>query len=196
MADLLGIVGSLSTPSKTRQAVEIALQAATDEFGIETNVLHLAEYDLEPADGRKLEEYTGDTARALQQIIESKAFLIGTPVYRGSYSGILKNLFDLIPRGKWQSKEAPFENRPLGLIATGATDHHYLSVAHELGPIAAFFGAYPVGSGVYINNQQFEDNRITDDAITRRLQQLGQATVELSRAIDQSSALSALGPQF
>ncbi len=196
MIDLLGIAGSLSNPSKTREAVEIALQAASDTFDIETDTLHLAEFDLETADGRKLDEYTSDTARALRRIINSKAFLIGTPVYRGSYSGALKNLFDLVPRGQWQSKEAPFENRPLGLIATGATDHHYLSVSQELGPIVSFFGAYQVGSGVYVNSNQFEDNRIVDDTITRRLEQLGKATVELSNAIDQSGALSALGPQF
>lgn len=196
MSTLLGIVGSLSNPSKTRTAVETALQAAAEEFGVETEILHLAEFDLDIADGRKLDEYSGDTARALDLIIDSEAFLIGTPVYRGSYSGILKNLLDLIPRGKWQSDEAPLANRPVGLIATGATDHHFLSVSQELGPIASFFGAHQVGSGVYLNGSQFEDVRIIDEAVIHRLETLGKATIELSRAISNSSYLSALGPQF
>lgn len=196
MSDLLGIVGSLSNPSNTRAAVEMSLQAAADEFDVDIEILHLAEFDIAYADGRKLDEYTGDTAHALDLIVDSKAFLIGTPVYRGSYSGALKNLFDLIPRGKWQSDEAPLENRPLGLIATGATDHHYLSVSHELGPIASFFGSYQVGSGVYINSKQVKDNRIIDDKVRQRLQVLGKATVELSRSIDSCTYLTKLGPQF
>ncbi|HKK46552.1 MAG TPA: NADPH-dependent FMN reductase [Balneolaceae bacterium] len=129
-------------------------------------------------------------------MINSDAFLIGTPVYRGSYSGDLKNLFDLIPRGKWQSPKAPLENRPVGLIATGATDHHYLSIAQEMGPIISFFGSYQVGGGVYVNSSQFEDNQIIDKKIIRRLQMLAKATVELARLIDKSSYLSKLGPQF
>lgn len=196
MSDLLGIVGSVSQPSKTKTAIETALQAAADEYDIDTELLHLAEYDLETADGRKLDEYTGDTSRALDLIINSDSYLIGTPVYRGSYSGVLKNLFDLIPRGKWQSDHAPLENRPVGLVATGATDHHYLSVSQELGPIASFFGSYQVGGGVYINNSQFEDNEIVDDEIIQRLQTLGKSTVELSQYINDSTFLSSLGPQF
>lgn len=196
MSKLLGIAGSVSTPSKTRTAIEIALQAAAEEFDIETELLHLAEYELDTADGRKLNEYSGDTARALELIINSEAYLIGTPVYRGSYSGVLKNLFDLIPRGKWQSDQAPLENRPVGLVATGATDHHYLSVSQELGPIASFFGSYPVGGGIYINASQFDGKKITDEEIVQRLQILGKSTVELSKYIDESTFLSSLGPQF
>lgn len=196
MNQLLGIVGSPSNPSKTRSAVEVALQSAEDEFEIKTEILHLAEYDLEIADGRKVGEFSSDTNRAQQLVIDSDAFLIGTPVYRGSYSGVLKNLLDLIPRGKWQSTEAPLEDRPVGLIATGATNHHYLSIAQELGPILSFFGAHQVGSGVYVKNPQFNDYQITDDEVIHRLETLGKATIELAHAIDKSSYLSHLGPQF
>lgn len=196
MSKLLGIVGSPTAPSKTRAAVEVALEAAADEYDIETELLHLAEYDLDTADGRKVGEFTGDTARAQELVISSDAFLIGTPIYRGSYSGALKNLFDLIPRGKWQSPEAPLEDRPVGLIATGATDHHFLSIAQELGPITSFFGSYQVGSGVYVNSSQFEGHEIVDKEIIQRLETLGKATVELAQLIDNSSHLSGLGPQF
>lgn len=196
MNDLLGIVGSISNPSNTRSAVEIALKSAEETFGVTTKLLHLAEHEIDVADGRKLEEYTGDTADALQQIIDSKAFIVGTPVYRGSYSGLLKNLFDLIPRGMWQADVAPLENRAVGLIATGATAHHYLSVAQELGPVFSFFGSHAVGSGVYGESSQFENKQVADPELKQRLQTLGNATVELSLAIEKGAWLSKLGPQF
>ncbi len=196
MNDLLGIAGSVSNPSNTRTAVEAALKAAENEFGISTKLLHLAEYDIEVADGRKLRDYTGDTAEALELIINSKAFIIGTPVYRGSYSGVLKNLFDLIPRGMWQSDKAPLENKAVGLIATGATYHHYLSISHELGPILNFFGSHVVGSGVYAESSHFDNYELKGEEIEKRLAVLGKATTELSLAVEKSKYLSELGPQF
>jgi len=137
------------------------------------------------------------TAEALDRIIESTAYIIGTPVYRASYSGVLKNLLDMIPRGMWQADVAPLANSAVGLIGTGATPHHYLVVEKELAPALAFFGAYPVGSGVYVHGAQFnDDGTIADDAVRERLNTLGAATVDLARAIAGSTALSALGPQF
>lgn len=195
MTKLLGIVGSVSKPSKTQSAVELALQAAQQEYGIETEIISLADYKIDTADSRKTIEYTGDTATVLNKIIESDAFIFGTPAYRGSYSGVLKNLFDMIPRGKWQSDKAPLQNRPIGFIGTGATDHHYLLINQEFGPIASFFGAYQVG-GVYVNSSQYEGYKIIDEKIIQRIEILGKAVVELAGLLDQSKYLSQLGPQF
>jgi FMN reductase len=196
MTNLLAIVGSVSKESKTREAIEIALDAAADSYDVDTDILHLAEYEIDTADGRQLEEYTGDTAEALDLIVESTAYIIGTPVYRASYSGALKNLFDMVPRGMWQADVAPLANSAVGLIATGATNHHYLSIDEQLRPVMAFFGAQTVGSGVYANAEHFADGQITDDEIRKRLKTVGRATVELSQAIEKSPNLAQLEPQM
>ena len=191
---LLGIVGSVSADSRTRSAVEIALEAAADRYDVRTEVLHLAEYDLAIADGRGLDAYEGDTADALGLIVDADAYVVGTPVYRGSYSGALKNLLDMVPRGQWQGDAAPFENAAVGLVATGATDHHFLAVDQELRPVFAFFGAHTVGGPAYANGDEFEDEAIDDTDVRERLELLGEATVELSTAIDGGDALGSLGP--
>lgn len=195
MSKLLGIIGSVSKPSKTQTAVEIAVQTAANEFGIEAEVISLADYKIDIADGRKLTEYTGDTAQLLDKIIESDAFIFGTPAYRGTYSGVLKNLFDMIPRGQWQSDKAPLQNRPIGFIGTGATDHHYLLIDHGFGPIASFFGAYNVG-GVYVKSSQYDGYNIIDQKVIQRLETLGKSVVELGKFLDKSKFLNHLGPQF
>ena len=193
---VLGIVGSVSDNSKTRSAVEVALAAAAEDSATEFDLLHLADYNVVTADGRHLDEYEGDTAEALERIVEADAYIVGTPVYRGSYSGALKNLLDMVPRGMWQADVAPFENAAVGLVATGATDHHYLAIDQELRPLFAFFGAHAVGGGVYASDDDFEDREIATEAVRDRLETLGTATVDLSRAIEESTALSSLGPQF
>ncbi|RLM70604.1 NADPH-dependent oxidoreductase [Halorubrum sp. Atlit-8R] len=193
---VLGIAGSVSAESKTRSAVETALEAAEAAGdGVETEVLHLAEYDLVTADGRGLDEYEGDTAAALERIVAADAYVVGTPVYRGSYSGALKNLLDMVPRGMWQADVAPFEDAAVALVATGATDHHYLAVDQELRPVFAFFGAHVVG-GAYASDDDFESREVADEAVRARLETLGGATVDLARTIAESDALGSLGPQF
>jgi len=191
---LLGIVGSVSADSRTRTAVEVALDAAADRDGVETDVLHLADYDLDTADGRGIDSYEGDTAAALDLIVEADAYVVGTPVYRGSYSGALKNLLDMVPRGQWQGDVAPFENAAVGLVATGATDHHFLAVDQELRPAFAFFGAHAVGGATYASGDDFDDGELVDADLRERLELLGEATVDLAAAIDESAALGSLGP--
>ncbi|MDZ5810476.1 NAD(P)H-dependent oxidoreductase [Halorubrum sp. AD140] len=196
MADrtLLGIVGSVSADSRTRTAVEVALEAAADTHGVDTDVLHLADYDLAVADGRGIDNHEGDTADALAQIVEADAYVVGTPVYRGSYSGALKNLLDMVPRGEWQGDVAPFENAAVGLVATGASDHHFLAVDQELRPAFAFFGAHAVGGATYASGDDFDGRELVDETVRERLATLGEATVELAAAIDESAALADLGP--
>ena len=191
---LLGIVGSVSADSRTRTAVEVALDAAAERDDAETELLHLADYDLDTADGRGIDNYEGDTAEALGLIVEADAYVVGTPVYRGSYSGALKNLLDMVPRGQWQGDAAPFENAAVGLVATGATDHHFLAVDQELRPAFAFFGAHTVGGATYADGDDFDDGELVDDDLRERLGLLGEATVELAAAIDDSEALGSLGP--
>jgi FMN reductase len=196
MADVLGIVGSVSHSSNTRTAVEVCLDAAESEFGVSTDLLHLADYDVGTADGRPLAEYSGETAEALELIVESDAYVVGTPVYRATYSGALKNLFDMVPRGRWMADVAPLEDSAVGLVATGATDHHYLSVDTALRPLMGFFGAHVSGTAYLSDDHLGDGPTVEDDAVRTRLQALGASTVELAEALEESEYLGALGPQI
>jgi FMN reductase len=191
---VLGLSGSITDGSKTETAVEQALAGAA-AHGVDTELVHLGDYDIVEADGRSLDAYEGDTAAVLDAIVDADAYVIGSPVYRASYSGVLKNLFDMIPRGMWQADVAPLESAAVGLVATGATPHHYLMVDQELRPVMGFFGACTVG-GVYAHGDQFEDGAIVDDDITGRLTSLGGAVVDVGEALATSDSMAALGPQF
>src|SRR5690606_37860913 len=109
-------------------------------------------------------------------IIEADAYIIGTPVYRGSMTGALKNLFDLIPNDSLKGKV-------IGFIATGGTYHHYLAIEHQLNPIASYFRAHLVPGGVYAHNDHYENGLIVDDDILRRLKELGQSAVSLQKKL-------------
>jgi NAD(P)H-dependent FMN reductase len=138
---LLAINGSFTPPpSRTRVVLDVALAGARAyDPGIETQVLELRDFALEFCDGRSTDDYNSDTRRALALVAEADAYLVATPVYRGSYTGALKNFFDLIPN--YPQGQDPLRGKVVGLLATGGSDHHYLVLEHELRPLLGFFGA-------------------------------------------------------
>ena len=172
--DLLAVSGSPSSPSKTVLALEVALAHAAGRDGVETSLLNLRDHDLVFSDGRDPAGYTGDTRAVIDRVVAADALIVGTPMYRGSYTGRLKNLFDLLPNDA-------LEGKPVGLVATGGTDHHYLAIEHELKPLVGFFRAWAVPGAVYANNTHFSSGALVDDGIRDRLGDLADAVVAFAQ---------------
>jgi FMN reductase len=103
---------------------------------------------------------------ALLRTIETADLLIvGTPVYRASYSGILKHVFDLVDRDALAGRVAL-------LAATGGTPLHGLVGEHQLRPLLGFFRAITVPTFVYGVATEVVDTatEVVDDALSEPLQ--------------------------
>jgi FMN reductase len=188
---ILGLSGSPANPSKTVVALELALKAAgACGSDVETELVNIRDYDVQFCDGRDPSKYEGDTRLLIDKIIQCDGILIGTPMYRGTYTGILKNMFDLIPNDALHGK-------PAGLVATGGSDHHFLAIEHELKPILGFFFAHAIPGGVYVNNSHYSSQSLTDEGVKSRLAQIGQTVVEFVRRLprDQSRLTGADAPE-
>jgi MsuE subfamily FMN reductase len=175
--ELLGLSGSPTTRSKTRIAVEEAVahaQATWPELSAE--VIHIRDHDVEFCDGRDPSLYEGDTRMIIDRIVAADALIVGTPMYRGSYSGVLKNVFDVIPNDALHGK-------PVGLIATGGSDHHYLAIEHELKPVIGFFSGHAIPGAVYANNQHYSNGDLVDEGILDRLGRLAEAVVRFAQEV-------------
>ena len=108
--------------------------------------------------------------------------LIGAPVYRASFPGVLKNLLDIVP------VEA-LQNKPVGIVAMGGSPHHYLAVDSQLRAVLAWFGALVAPTGVYLTGGDFRDGRLTSDSARNDLAALTGTLITLMR-LDPAS----LGP--
>lgn len=86
----------------------------------------------------------------MDAIAQARAVVLATPVYRGSLPGALKNLLDQLP------VEA-LEAKPVGIVAMGASDHHYLGADRHLRDLLTFFGALVAPVGVYLTSRSFDD---------------------------------------
>ena len=86
---------------------------------------------------------------------------MASPIYRGSYSGLFKHLFDFVHH------ESLFDV-PVLLTATGGSDRHALAIDHQLRPLFSFFQARTLPLGVYATDKDFADYRLHDEALIER----------------------------
>ena len=177
MPTLLGIHGSVTRPGRLHQALELALESAGNQSNsVSTSLIHLGDHQISFADGRPLTDYSDDTEAVVQRVMAADMYLIATPIFRATFTGSLKNLLDLVPVEGLMRKVC-------GLVAMGASDHHYLSVDSQLRPVLAWFGAHLVPGMVYLQSRQFQDGQLTDPEAVAGLENLTAAVIAMQKAV-------------
>jgi FMN reductase len=191
----LGIVGTMSKPSRTQLLVEAVLLAAGERSAVETKTIVLGDLALAVADGTRAEDRTGDTRKVLTALEDADMVVIGTPVYRASYSVLTKMLLDLVPRGSHDGAAKPLEGKPVVVVATGGSPHHFLAVDHLTVVLHGFFAAHVVPPGVFASNEHFHDGCLVG-ALLERAAQAGRALRALRDAVAADPGLRAVSPQL
>jgi FMN reductase len=138
----VGISGSPSEQSRSRALLDHAL-ACLRERNVETALIDLARLRADALLGRRSD---ADVQRALSLVERSTIVVASTPVYRATYTGLLKVFFDLFPQRALAGKVA------LG-IATGAASEHRIVIDHGLRPLFASVNA-DVVPGVYATDAE------------------------------------------
>lgn len=151
---VVGISGSPSPTSKSRGLVEYALTRLAAERAV-TQLVDLAAL---PADALLGRGTSGAVTAAVDAVTRARIVVAGTPVYRATYSGLLKVFFDLLPQDSLIGK--------IGVpIVTGHGAAHALSLDHGMRPLFASLGATVVASGVYATSAQFQDGKPARDLL-------------------------------
>lgn len=156
-----------------------ALERAGRRGAARTRLIDLATVRIAPADGRPADELHDDTAAVLRELSEADVVLLATPVYRGSLSGVLKNLLDHVP-------VTALRDKPVAIAAMGATDHHFLGAERHLRDILAFFGALTPPNAVYLTAGDFVDGAPSESA-DARFDALLESGIAMARALQGQS---------
>jgi NAD(P)H-dependent FMN reductase len=173
MPRLMVVVGAVTPPGRLNAAMQVALEAAAARPGVTASLLSLADHRLGFADGRPLETLTDDAPRVVKALADADAVLLATPVYRASFTGALKNLLDLTPVEALRGKA-------VGIVAMGASPHHYLGVDSHLRAVLAWFGALVAPTSVYLESTHFKEGRLADASALRALEELVTTTLTLA----------------
>ncbi|MGN7397772.1 NADPH-dependent FMN reductase [Peribacillus frigoritolerans] len=182
---IIGISGTV-TGTKTSVLVQYVLDKIKEKYNeVKVEYIDLKMVDLQFCDGRDPYTYTGDTKAVIDLLNSADFFLIGTPIFRASLTGALKNLFDLVP-------DEVFRKKVIGFVANGGTYQHYLVIENQVKPIAGYFRSYVAPSYVYAQNLHFnKSNEIIDPDVLKRLDDLADEliTMQLSLKNEGSRAI-------
>jgi NAD(P)H-dependent FMN reductase len=165
MPRLVAVVGAVTPPGRLNAAIQSAVELASARAGVSASLLSLADFRLGFADGRPTELLDDDTAKLVAALAEADCVLLASPVYRASFTGALKNLLDLTPLETLRAK-------PVGIVAMGASSHHYLGVDGHLRAVLAWFGALVAPTSVYLESAHFKDGRLADPGAVAALGEL------------------------
>jgi FMN reductase len=179
---LLAILGSVTPPGRLLNATQWLLEGARASRGdLEVELINLAEKKVAFADGRPPEQYNDDTAAIIASVRAADGVIFASPVYRGSFTGALKNLLDHLPIES-------LDGKPVGIVAMGASQHHFLGVDWHLRDVLAWFGALVVPTSVYLASADFVDGQLTESA-KQDLKDLADAVIKLKEVATPGSFL-------
>jgi FMN reductase len=159
----VGFAGSSSRPSRTRNLVEAITTTAAKRIGATTTIYDLNE--IHPSLGSTLEPSKAppDLVDLIEAITNADALIVGSPVYKGTYTGLFKHLFDLI-------EPKALKDKPVVLSATGGSERHALVLDHGLRPLFAFFSADIVATGVYATEPDFAEHLPSSGPVLARIE--------------------------
>jgi FMN reductase len=178
---IIGFAGSTSRPSKTRLLVEQTANRVAAVLAGGATVFDLVDNGRDFGAAFSRAELSGTALERLSAIENADALIVGSPVYKGSYTGLFKHVFDLVEPERLLGK-------PVLLIATGGGHRHALVVEHQLRPLFGFFGALTVPTSIYAAPVDFGENGAVKAELAQRL---STAAAELSSFVNKSNRVAA-----
>ncbi|TWF58947.1 FMN reductase [Neorhizobium alkalisoli] len=180
---IVGFSGNISRPSSTKRFVESVTEALAKQAGLKHEVFDIEDLGTSLTAARSVADLDPAARRVIRTIINAEALVIGSPTYKGSYTGLFKHVIDLLDPSDLRGK-------PIVLTATGGGDRHSLVVEHQLRPLFAFFEAFVTPTAIYASGRDFTDGAPSPAILNRVNQALGEASLLLS-ARSLSAAIAA-----
>lgn len=185
MAHVLTLAGSPARPSRTEQLLHHVGHRLSRGQGNEAGhgtghrIRHLAVRDL-PAEALLAADH-GHPAirRAVASVADADALVIGSPVYKAAYSGLLKVFLDVLPRTALRGK-------PVLPLLTGGSPAHVLALDYALRPVLTALGGDTVLRGWFVLDRHITTGRAPEAEIRLAAEAepgLAQAVGELADAL-------------
>jgi FMN reductase len=143
---ITSISGSPSERSRSAWLTQFAL---TRLEGIATRSEHIALRELPAAALLGAHAQEPAIAGAVDALAAAELVIVGTPIYKAAYSGLLKVFLDLLPPDALRGKTV----LPL---ATGGSAAHLLALDYALKPVLSALGARHVLDGVFATDAQLQ----------------------------------------
>ncbi|PSH62212.1 FMN reductase [Phyllobacterium sophorae] len=175
---VVGLSGNFYRPSKTRSLVTNIVGRIANRYGLTSEIFDLIDVGDSLCSARHASELSPAASSILVRIVAADILVVGTPTYKGSYTGLFKHFIDLL-------EPLALHGKPILLTATGGSDRHALIVEHQLRPLFGFFMAHTLPTGIFAVDRDFVDHEIVAEHIDTRI---AQAVEEARPFVGQSAA--------
>ena len=180
MTKILGLAGGPEAGGRTSTAVS-AILAGAEKQGAQTRLIELSG-TAQP-----------DVVTAVE---DADGLVFGSPVYRASYTSLLKGVLEGLERGKGTDTTAPMQGKAAAVVLTGASGHHFLAVNYLRDVLAGFFAVQVLSPGLYLDHGGYVDRTtLTEDGLALATS-TGAALHDLTVAVRASAALRDVWPQI
>ncbi|WP_454861301.1 NADPH-dependent FMN reductase [Peribacillus frigoritolerans] len=171
MSDIVILSGSPAIPSRTDISLK-HIQSLVENAGFTTAYFSITDFS---ADDLFQGKYNSeDISKLSERIQAARGVVIGSPVYKASYTGVLKALIDLLPEGA-------FKGKPVLPIMIGGSNRHLLAIDYALKPLISILKGEPL-QGIYFVDKEIDkqnpENRINDLHLIDRVQSQVQEFIE------------------
>lgn len=169
MPNIVIISGSPSQPSRS-SAIASYLEKNLVNEG--QQVKNITIRDLPPEDLIYGNFQSPALKQALAEIEQAQAVIVVSPVYKASYTGVLKTFFDLIP-------EKGLTDKVILPIANGGSIAHLLSLEYAFKPLFSVLNSQEILNGVYLVDSQFTYKENVLTFIEAEVEQRLKTTIEV-----------------
>ncbi len=187
--NIVGISGSITDPSRTtvltRELLDLLSDASPVEKSTLVSIAALAGTLGTTLDPSQLPPLLANTYAALAA---ADVVVVATPVYKGSYTGLLKHFLDLLD-------PQALKGKIVILAAVGGSERHALVVEHQLRPLLGFFGTHAVPASLYLRDSDFvrdaesaEGYRLANEEVHARLRLVASQARALSALRQEAEA--------
>ncbi|MFJ3778918.1 NADPH-dependent FMN reductase [Streptomyces sp. NPDC090075] len=183
MATVLSVSGSPSASSRTGRLLRHLNQWLTAQ-GHEVIALDVRTIPAEALLGADFRHPA--VVEATELFARADGVVVGTPVYKASYSGVLKALLDLLP-------QYALANKTILPLATGGSAAHVLVIDYALRPVLSSMGAAHIVPGWFVLDKDItvgEDGSLGVAPSTAEA--LGQVVHQFSAALERTAQLAAV----
>jgi len=160
---VVAVSGSLTAPSRTTALVEAIAESFGRALPVEPHLITLNALGPHLAGALTRKELPPEAEAELQAIENADLLIVATPVYRASFTGLFKHLFDFVD-------QYALVDTPVLLAATGGSERHALIIEHQLRPLFGFFQSLALPVGVYAHDSDFTDYTISNEQLEDRIE--------------------------
>lgn len=159
------INGSPHKPSRTQHLLAELCIAMGESIAMELYMIELCEAGADLFCASQRSNISAKGEDILRQAENAEILIVGTPVYHASYTGLLKQFFDLLDEDRIRGRIAV-------PVANGETPMHGLMLEHQMRPLFSSMGMVTTSKTLFAMQHEISE----DGAVSRRLRDEAQMT--------------------